>query len=715
MSEYNISTFDRRSFIKVSALTGGGMLLGFQWTEAATKLGNTASADWTTYNAFLKIAKDGMVTIMAPNPEVGQNIKTALPMIVAEELDIDWKNVVVEQAPLDTQKYTRQVAGGSGSIRGNWETLRRAGATVREMLKEAAAQEWQVPASECTTENGMVKHSSGKSLSYGALAEKAAQLPVPEKVTFKSPTDYKIIGSRAKNVDLKNIITGQQKYGIDTKREGMLYATILRPPAFGKKLSSFDDTEAKAMPGIKNIVSFDNKIAVVGTSTWAVWQAKKKLKATYTDEGKLETTEDYMETMSKLAAESSNEPKRKDGDVTAALAQADKVLESIYTAPFLPHAPMEPMNFFADVKENSVELHGPIQTPAGARKGVSDLLKIPEENITLTMTRIGGGFGRRLYNDFVMEAAQVSKAVQAPVNVIWTREDDMSGGIYRPAYVYHYKAGIKNNNLTSWYLRSASVNSGNGTRPDNFPAGALENWQVDYNNYESPITIGAWRAPTHNFVAFADESFLDEIIHQLGKDPLEFRLELCEKAKTNPGGPVRFNPDRYAGVLKLVAEKAGWGQPKSKGVYQGISAHFSFGTYVAQIADVSVTDGKLKIHKITCAVDCGIVINQNGAENQIEGCIMDGLSHAWYGELTFKDGQPEQANFNTYKVMRINEAPKVEVHFVKNEESPMGLGEPGLPPLAAAVGNAVFKATGIRVRELPFSKTDLSLKDKNSG
>ncbi|HMO38413.1 MAG TPA: molybdopterin-dependent oxidoreductase [Saprospiraceae bacterium] len=713
MSAY--TTFDRRSFLKVTATAGGGMLIGFQWLTACQPTTAGAANTWVEYNAFLKIADNGQVTIMAPNPEIGQHVKTSLPMIVAEELDIDWKAVLVEQAPLDTDKYQRQIAGGSGSVRTNWETLRRAGATVRDMLKEAAAQEWQVPVSECTTENGMVKHTSGKSLAYGALAAKAAELPVPEEVIFKAPADYKIIGTRAKSVDLDNIVTGSQQYGMDTKREGMFYASIVRPPAFGQKLDNYDDSEAKAMPGVTDVVRFDDKIAVVGTSTWAVISAKAKIKANYSAAAKLESTDGYMQALDELAAKGSAEPRRQDGNAKQAFRQADKVLEATYQAPFLPHAPMEPMNFFAHVQEDGVELYGPTQTPASARRETAALLDIPEDKITVGMTRMGGGFGRRLRTDFVLEAVQVSKAIKAPVNVIWTREDDMTGGIYRPAYVYHYKAGIKNGELAAWYLRAASVNSGNGTRQDNFPAGALNNWQVDYNDYASAITTGAWRAPHHNFAAFSDESFVDEVAHELGKDPVAFRLELLEKAKSRPGGEVKFDPDRYAGVIKLAAEKAGWGQSKPTGVYQGIGAHFSFSTYVAQIADVSIEDGKPKIHRIVCAVDCGIVINQSGAENQIEGSIIDGLSHAMYSELTFKNGQPEQHNFNAYRVMRIGEAPVIEVHFVKNEEAPTGLGEPGLPPVIAAVGNAIFAATGVRVREMPFTKIDLRPKDNLLG
>jgi len=709
MTQHNMN---RRKFMKVSAAAGGGIIIGFQWLAACKPTSaNDTPSEWVEANAFLKIADNGQVTIMAPNPEIGQNIKTALPMIVAEELNIRWEDVIVEQAPLNTEAYQRQVAGGSGSVRTNWDTLREAGATVREMLKAAAAQEWEVPASECTAEDGMVKHTSGKSISYGELASKAVEMPVPEEVEFKSPEEYNIIGTRIKNVDLKKIIQGKQKYGFDTKREGMKYAAVVRPPAFGKKLESFDGSEAKSMPGVEDVIRFEDKIAVIGNNTWAVMQAKKKIKATYSDAETLESTEDYMNTLNTLAAKGSNEPKRNDGNAKSAMRQADKVLQATYTAPFLPHAPMEPMNSFAHVKENSVELYGPTQTPARARASAAEFLGIPEENVTVEMTRMGGGFGRRLYTDFIMEAVQISKAINAPVNVFWTREDDMTGGTYRPAYVYQYQGGIKNGDLDAWYMRSSAINSGGYLRGgSNFPAGALANWRVDSNEHQSAITTGAWRAPNHNFAAFADESFLDEIIHELGKDPVEFRLELCERAKNNPGGEVTFDPDRYAGVIKLAAEKAGWGEKKPEGVYQGFGSHFSFGTYVAQVADVSVEDGKLKIHKITCAVDCGIVINQSNAENQIEGAIMDGLSHAWYSELTFKDGQPVQENYNQYAVMRMDEAPEIETHFVQSTESPMGLGEPGLPPVPAAVGNAIFAATGVRVRDLPFKNTDLTAK-----
>lgn len=715
------TAINRRSFLKVSSAAGGGLMFGFNWqsplwpasrwlASQAKAAGQTTAQALFEPNAFLKIATDGVITIMAPNPEVGQNIKTALPMIVAEELDVDWKQVKIEQAPLNTEKYDRQVAGGSGSVRHGWDTLRQAGATARQMLIEAAAQQWKVDPAACYTEKSFVIHKpSGKKLSYGKLADKAAQMEVPANVEVKDVKDFKLLGTRVRNSDNQKIITGQLKYGIDTRREGMLYAMIARPPAFGKKLKSYDDSATKAMPGIKQVVSFEDKIAVLGNSTWEVKKGRDALKIEWENDGKLENTAEQFQTFEKLLDKKPEEPKRKDGDVEQAFSQPAKVLESIYEAPFLPHAPMEPMNFFADVRPDRVspdrvELYGPTQTPASARKEVSEMLKISEENISVMMTRMGGGFGRRLRTDFATEAAMVSHLAKAPVQVIWTREDDMTGGIYRPAGMYRYRAAIDSNNqLIGWHLQSVAVNVGNGTRQDNFPAGAVPNFQVDFNPYESKVTTGAWRAPNHNFIAYSEESFIDEIAHALGKDPVEYRLELLEQAKRNPIGEIAYDPERYKKVIQLTAEKAGWGKSKPNGIYQGLGAHFSFGSYVAQIADVSVDGDNIKVHKITCAVDCGIVVNLSGAETQIEGGIIDGMGHAMFGELTITDGAPDQKNFDRYRMIRMKEAPEIKVHFVKNNEHPQGLGEPGLPPVAAAIGNAIFAATGRRIRKLPFT------------
>lgn len=692
----------RRSFLKVSALAGGGLVIGFNTVHAAT--------DWLTAlntfepNGFLRITSDGIITILAPNPEVGQGVKTSLPMLVAEELDVAWDSIRVEQAGLDTNKYQRQVAGGSGSVRSSWESFRKAGAAAKQMLVEAAAKNWNVSANACTTENGYVLHiSSNRKASYGELADKAATLSIPEEINLKNPADYKIIGKRIRNVDTKNIVTGKPLFGIDTKREGMLYAMVARP-VFGKKLKSVDDSAARKVTGVKNVVQYENKVAVLATTTWAAKKGRDALRIVWEDEKKLESTADYVNAFSGLIQKNTDAPKRNDGDIEKALGSGGKIIESTFEAPFLPHAPLEPMNFFADVKEDRAELHGPTQTPARTRTDAAKALGLPEDKITVGMSRMGGGFGRRLQADYSVEAAMISKLAKAPVQVIWTREDDMQGGFYRPAGMYNYRAVISaNKELIGWHLRAAAANSGNASRENNFPAGVVPNFRIDSHNYESTITVGPWRAPNHNFIAYTEESFIDEIAHELGKDPVAFRLELLDKAKASPVGTVAYDVEKYKRVVQLAAEMGNWGKQGVNGIYKGFGAHFSFGSYAAQVADISIVDNKVKVHKVYCAIDCGRVINPSGAENQIEGGIIDGLGHALYGELTFDKGEAIQKNFTSYKLIRIPDAPEIEVRFVESDAHPQGLGEPGLPPIGAAVANAIFAATGKRLRKQPFN------------
>lgn len=698
------TTVTRRDFLKASTLAGGGLLLSFQANSFSSLL--ETEAEVFQPNAFLSITPDGIITLMAPNPEVGQGVKTSLPMLVAEELDADWTNVRVEQAGLDTKNYQRQVAGGSGSVRSSWESFRKAGATARQMLMEAAAQRWNVPVSECFTQNGFVIHqSTGRTLNYGALATAASKIAVPKEVKLKDPKDYKIIGKRIVNVDAQKIVTGKMPFGIDTRREGMLTAMVARP-VFGKKLKSVDDSRARQVKGVKQVIVFDNKVAVLATSTWAAKKGRDALRIEWEDDGKPESTSDYNTAFTQLLEKITNDPKRNDGNVEEARSKADKVLESIFYAPFLPHAPLEPMNFFADVHDDRAELYGPTQTPARTRTEAARILGLPEEKITVGLSRMGGGFGRRLQADYSVEAAQISKLAKTPVLVVWTREDDMQGGYYRPAGMYRYRASIQNNQLTGWHLIAAAANSPNASRENNFPAGAVPNFRVDSHNYQTAITVGPWRAPNHNFIAFTEESFIDEIALELGKDPVAFRLELLERAKQQPTGTVAYEPDRYMAVVKRAAEMGNWGRQGERGIFKGFGAHFSFGTYVAQVADISIVNGKVKVHKVYCAVDCGRVINLSGAETQIEGGIIDGLGHMLYGEITFKNGEVEQKNFNTYRLIRIPDAPEIEVQFINTNADPQGLGEPGLPPIGAAVANAIFAATGKRLRRLPVS--DLS-------
>ncbi|QNL50164.1 xanthine dehydrogenase family protein molybdopterin-binding subunit [Olivibacter sp. SDN3] len=700
---------NRRDFLRVTALTGGGLVLGFNFfSSCSPKDGDNQQFD---LNAFVKIDTNGRVTLMNPNPEIGQGVKTSLPMLVAEELDVDWKDIQVEQAGLDTDRYSRQIAGGSGSVRESWDSFRQVGATARQMLINAAAVVWGISADECITEKGVVVNSnSGKKLGYGELVEQAAVMDVPQDVVVKQKKDFRIIGKRIGNIDNQAIVTGKQKYGVDTRTEGMRYATIIRPEAFGQRLESFDDTAAKAMPGIEQILRFDDKIAILGQSTWHVWQAAEKINPVWNDAGAMESTTDYQKKIKDILDKNpEGEAHRKDGNVQRAIATGAKVISSNYEAPFLAHNTMEPMNFFAHVTADAAELHGPIQTPERTRTRLAEILEIPEEKISIMLTRMGGGFGRRLMSDFVEEAALVSKlAGGIPVNVIWSREQDMGGGFYRPMYSYRYKAAIdENNKLVGWHHRSVGVNSGAASQ-DSFPAGAIPNFQVDSHEYKSAVTTAPWRAPTHNFVAFTEQSFIDEIAHSIGKDPVVLRLEMLEDVKKNPSGKISYDPDRFAGVIKKAAEVAGWGKTKETNVFQGFAAHFSFETYVAEVAEVlKQPDGKLKIKKVYCVADCGTIVNLSGAETQLEGGIIDGIGHAMYAELTLTRGKPDQTNFNNYRMIRLGEVPDVEVHFIDNEEKPTGLGEPGLPPAGPAVANAVFAASGVRLKTQPFVKSGL--------
>ncbi len=701
----------RRNFLKLSATAGGGLILGFNWLNsnaAPSVISNAAiAAGNVDFNSYLSLGTDGIITIFSPNPEIGQNIKTSFPMIVADELDADWNMVRVIQAPLDNVKFDRQVTGGSGAIPHSWERLRKAGATARHMLIETASKKWNVSPGSCTTENSMVLHKdSGKKISYGELATEAAKLPVPENIVLKDAKDFKLIGKPIKNVDNKDIITGKPLFGIDFYREGMLYAMVQRPPAFGTKIKSVDVAAAKAMPGIMDVVTFNNKVAVVGKSTWQVKKAREKLIVEYEKEDAIESSEDHDELFKRLLDNGELTVRRQDGDVDKAFNSAAKIIKKEYQCPFLPHSPMEPMNFFAHVRPDGVELVGPTQTPDAARKATAELLGIEPEKISVELTRMGGGFGRRLMTDFAVEAVEVSRMVKAPVKVIWTREDDMTGGQYRPAVRYRFEAALDNKgNMVGYKLRGVGINTGNPTREHNFPSGAVENLLIDSVEHKSPITTAPWRAPITNFLAFAEQSFLDEVAEATGKDPVKFRLDLLEKAKKSPVGEIHYDIDRMITVTRLAAEKAGWGT--KKGVHQGFSVYFSHRSYVAQVGEVAMENGKPVVKKIYAAADCGVVVNLSGALQQMRGGIVDGLGHAMYGNLTFKDGVPMQKNFGDYRLIRLKEIPEIEVHFVDNGIDPTGLGEPALPPTGAAVANAMYKATNKRLYNQPFMEQEI--------
>lgn len=701
--------------MKLAATAGGGLLLGFHWADssASSIMGVVAESDIVKgnvdFNSYLSISSDDVITIFSPNPELGQNIKTSFPMIVAEELDADWSHVKVVQAALDPRKFERQVTGGSGAVPHSWERLRKAGATARYMLVEAASKRWNVPATALTTENSTVIHGeSGRKFTYGELATEASRVPVPGEIILKNKKDFKLIGTAVRNVDNHEMVTGKPLYGLDFYREGMLFAMIQRPESFGKKIKSVDSAAAKAMPGIVDVVTFKNNVAVVGKSTWQVNKARKVLKIEYETEGAIESTTDHDRLLKELLDSKDAtvvSVKRKDGDVDAAFKTAAKVIKREYQCPFLSHAPMEPMNFFAHVRPDGVELVGPTQTPENARNETAKLLGISPYTITLELTRLGGGFGRRLKTDYVVEAAELSSIIKAPVKVIWTREDDMSGGSYRPAVRYRFEAALDaKGNLIGYKLRGVGINAGNCTREDNFPSGAVDHLLIESVEHKSPITTGPWRAPITNFLAFAEQAFLDEVAMASNQDPVKYRLDLLEKAKKTPVGAIKYDIDRMKAVIDLAAEKSGWGTKKN--VSQGFSVYFSHRSYVAQVAEVAMKKGKPVLQKIYACADCGVVVNLSGANQQVRGGVVDGIGHAMYSQLTFKDGAAEQKNFNSYRLIRMKEVPEIDVHFVNNGIDPTGLGEPALPPTGGAVANALFKATGKRLYNQPFSKQE---------
>lgn len=724
------TTYGRRSFIKTTALAGGGLMIGFSWLASckpSPEQIKNMPKEWFNINGFLKIGENGLVTIMSPNPEIGQNVKTSMPMIVAEELDIDWKDVIVEQAPLNTDIFTRQLAGGSQSIRQGWEGLRMAGATGRHMLKEAAAKAWQVPVGEITTEVGMLHHkASGKSAGYGEMASAATQLEAPKEVALKDKRDFTIIGTSRKNVDGPKIVTGQPLYGLDYTQEGTLIAMIVHPPAFGMKLKSYDDSSAKAMPGIKDIFTintypegqnkqwsdvsaFSDLLVVVGNSTWEVLNAKKALRIEWEMAEKnnqstaLEDTKTHIANMAEVASKP-GKLVRKDGDPEKAFKNAAKIIERSYSAPFLAHNTLEPMNFFANITADKAELVGPTQTPEFMEKSVAERLGLPLEKVDIQMTRQGGGFGRRLYGHFMVEAAVISQKMNAPVKLIYTREDDMTFGTYRPSYYVTYKAGLdENNNLIAFYVNAGGIPE-SPLAANRFPAGAVANYLAEEWSIDSNITVGAFRAPRSNFIAGAEQSFLDEVAELAGKDPIDFRLELLNKAMENPVGENNdYDAKRYAGVLELVKEKSNWGQEQPNGIQRGVAAYFCHNSYVANVLDMKMENGRPVVEKVHCAIDCGIVVNPDAATNLTEGGLVDGIGHAMFSELTLKDGEPQQNNFDKYRLIRHSEAPKsIEVHFVKNDIDPTGLGEPPFPPVFGALANALYKTTGKRHYHQPF-------------
>jgi isoquinoline 1-oxidoreductase beta subunit len=725
----------RRQFLRTGAGAAGGLLVAVTLPDAARRAlaAGPGTAPGAALTAFVEIAPDGTITIAAKNPEIGQGVKTALPMIVAEELDAAWERVRVVQADLDP-RFGDQFAGGSTAISENWTALRRAGATARQLLIAAAAQRWGVEAGTCVTEPGVVVHrASGRRLEYGALAAAASRLPVPEEVPLKDPAAFRLIGTRVGSTDGLGIVTGAVRFGLDTRVPGMRFACVARAP-FGCQVERIDEAETLRVPGVRRVVRIEGRpnpmqllpgVAVVADTTWAAIRGRQALRVTWTRTDTRVSSSAQLSGEMAAALENEGTPIRNDGDVAAALLRADRVVTATYELPFLAHTPMEPMNCVADVRADRCEVWGPMQNPEGLRALVADVTGLDPSAVTVHLTRSGGGFGRRLLSDYGAEAALLSQTVGSPVQLFRTREDELQHDYYRPAGMHRFRAGLSGGRVIAWDHHLANPSRYAYADPkrspveselykDDPPAGLVPHLRLAYTLTPSAIPGGAWRATLNSANAFAVQCFLDELAHEAGRDPLELRLELLGAPRRLPyeghGGP-ELDTGRLGAVLRLAAERAGWSVPLPAGRARGIAAHFTFGSYVAQVAEVSRSaDGRPRVDRIVAAVDCGRVVNLAGAEAQVQGGVLDGLGAALHGEITVEAGRVRQENFHQYRLLTMAEAPRVEVHFLQGSHQPTGLGEPPLSPVAPAVANAIFALTGRRLRRLPLGPalTDLS-------
>jgi isoquinoline 1-oxidoreductase beta subunit len=739
------SSTSRRNFLRQGAAGGAALVLGLYADGVMAAVARpTDQGDKFAPNAFISIGSDGKVTLVSKQPEIGQGIKTSLPMVLAEELEIDWKDVHVVQGDLNPI-YGSQGAGGSTSTPTNYNEFHRLGATARAMLVQAAAKTWGVPESECSAAGGAVVHAASKRrLGYGQLVATAAKLPVPDaaQVKLKDPASYKLLGTRIGGVDNLAVVSGKPLFGIDVQLPGMLYAVYAKCPTFGGKPVSANLDEIKAMPGVKdafiiagtsNLNGLRPGVAIVATSTWAAFRARKQLKVEW-DEGA--GAQHSWAGFAAAAQAASKQPGttvlRNDGDTRKAMASAAKTVEASYSYPFISHASMEPQNCTAWFKPDTgaLELWAPTQNPASGQALVASTFNIPKENITLHITRSGGGFGRRLSSDFIVEAVAIAQKVAAPVKLTWRREDDLQHDHFRAGGFHHLRGGVDaQGKLVAWQNHFVTFanrveadgkstlrpGSGGSLSGDEFPGRWLSNCLLEQTALECSIPMGPWRAPGSNVFAWVFHSFIDELAHAAGRDPLEFRLELLGDKDMVPGTGERgvpYNVARMKAVLREVADKSGWGKRKfARGQGQGIAFHFSHRGYIAEVAEVTVSrEGKLKVDRVVVVSDIGAqIVNLSGAENQVQGSVIDGLSTLMHPELNIEHGRVVQSNFHEYQLLRMPETPtKIDVHFLTSDYPVTGLGEPALPPLAPAVCNAIFAATGKRVRELPLSKTDLS-------
>jgi isoquinoline 1-oxidoreductase beta subunit len=725
----------RRDLLKASVV-GGGLVLTF---SIAAKAQAAEIAGASALNAYVRVAPNGVVTITAKNPEIGQGVKTSLPMMIAEELDVPWENVRIEQADSDPKLYGRQFAGGSMATPLHWDELRRVGAVARAMLVQAAAVAWNCKAADCKTAGGQVIHvATGRKQSYGALAGQCAGIAVPDpkSLPLKDPKDYKIIGKFTPQYDTAKIVSGQPLFGIDVRLPGMLYATYQKAPVFGAKVASADLDAAKSVKGVRKafVVDADSAnvmpgggnigsglvpgVAVVADTWWAARKGRDKLNVQWADHPTAkQSSAGFAAKAKELAAGPPQRTARNDGDVAAALKGAAKTVEAAYYYPFLAHAPMEPQNCTAQFKDGKLEIWAPTQNPEPGRQLCAKMMGLKPDDITVHMTRCGGGFGRRLGNDYMVEAAWIARETGAPVKLLWSREDDLQHGFYRPAGFHYFKGGVDAaGNLTAWhdhfisFGEGSSVASSAGMAATEFPSRFVANYRQDVSLMPLGVPTGPMRAPGSNALAFVHQSFIDELAHAAGADPLAFQIKLLGDKPVVGEPPAAYNAGRMVGVLKAVGAMCNWGKTKlPKGEGMGLACYYSHMGYFAEVAHVAVAaSGDVKVKKVWVAADVGRqIVNPAGAINQVQGSVIEGLSHALHQQITLVNGAMEQSNFADYPLLRINEAPPVEVKFVITDYPPTGLGEPGLPPAIPALTNAIFAASGKRVRSLPIDTSQL--------
>jgi isoquinoline 1-oxidoreductase beta subunit len=723
----------RRGLLKTGAVAGGGFFISWG-LNANGSVAKTAAP--MELNAYVRIAPTGAITILGKNPECGQGIKTMLPMVIAEELEADWTKVTIETAPTDATRYGAQWAAGSTSTPTNYDPLRRVGAAGRQMMVEAAALTWKVPASECAAAMSTVVHTpSGRKLTYGQLASKAASIPAPDikAVVLKDPKDFKIIGGSVRGFDSPKVVKGEPMFGIDMVRPGMLYATYTQCPVHGGKVKSAKLDAVLASKGVKTAFvvkgggslkvfedGLDAGVAVVADSWWRAKQATQKLEVEW-DRGPYadHSTVKYQAQADALGKTTTDKPLRKDGDADAALAKAAKVIEANYNYPFLSHAPLEPMNCTAEYKDGKLEIWAPTQYPEQGRKAVSTMMGIKPEDITIHMIRCGGGFGRRLQNDFMVQAAWIARETGHPVKLLYTREEDISHDYYRPAGHHYFKAGLDaDGKLIAWKNHFVTYGDQGKTMfatemsPGELPARLIPDYTLEQSIMQSVVVTGPMRAPGSNALAYVQQSFMDELAHAAGKDPLQFQLDVLGPARVlgSPATRDLFDVGRMRGVLEKVREVSGWGKtqlPERTGM--GVAAYFSHSGYFAEVVRASVSaSGQVKCEEVWVVGDVGSqIVNPTGAMNQVQGAAIDGVGQALGLAVTLDKGAVVQTNFHEYPLIRMPAAPQVHVTFLKTDNPPTGLGEPALPPVIPALTNAVFAATGKRVRSLPIDARQL--------